>query len=37
MTVDQEVHGRVLVVTMNREAKRNALNVDITYLRGVKS
>lgn len=30
MTVSTSRHGRTLVVTMDREAKRNALNADIT-------
>jgi enoyl-CoA hydratase len=30
MTVSSDRHGRVMVVTMAREAKRNALNADIT-------
>ena len=30
MNVEEAVHGRILVVTMNREAKRNALNPEIT-------
>jgi enoyl-CoA hydratase/carnithine racemase len=30
MIVEQEVRGRVLIITINREQKRNALNPDVT-------